>query len=157
MPPHPDYKIMPFPDLYSQAVGPYYARIDGDRPLIGLAVTQLQVSLRGACHGAVIASLADQQSLAAGVMAGRTDRFAATINLGLDFIAPAKLGDWLELKTELLKATRQFLFTQAIISTGEGALIARSSAIFKFDPSAPDDPHMIARLFHQPVTSKPQD
>jgi len=151
MPPHPDYKIMPFPDRYSNVVGPYYSRMDGDRPLIGLPITEFHVSPRGVCHGAVIASLADHQSLPASVMAGLTERFAATINMSLDFIFPAKLGDWLELKTDLLKATRQFLFTQAVIRNGEGALVARSSAIFKFDPTTPDDPHIIARLFHQLV------
>ena len=151
MPPHPDYKVMPFPDRYSKVVGPYYSRMDGGRPLIGLPITELHVSPRGVCHGAVIAGLADHQSLPAGVMAGRTERFAATINISLDFIFPAKLGDWLELKTDLLKATRQFLFTQAVIRNGEGALVARSSAIFKFDPAPPDDRRIIARLFHQAV------
>jgi uncharacterized protein (TIGR00369 family) len=138
---------MPFPDRYSTAVGPFYSRMDGQRPLIGLPITAFHVSPRGVCHGAVIASLADHQSLPAGIMAGRTERFAATINMSLDFISPARLGDWLELTTDLLKATRQFLFTQAVIRNGEGALVARSSAIFKFDSHAPDDPNIIPRLF----------
>ncbi len=142
---------MPFPDGYSSAVGPYYSRMDGDRPLIGMFVTDFHVSPRGACHGAVIASLADHQSLSAGVMAGRMERFAATVSMSLDFIGPALLGDWLELRTDLLKATRQFLFTQAIIRNGAGAPVARSSAVFKFDPGTPDDPHIIPRLFHQVV------
>jgi acyl-CoA thioesterase FadM len=73
----------------------------------------------------VIVGLADHQSLAASVMAGLTTRFAPTINMGLDFIFPAKLGDWLELETDLRKATRQFLFTQAVVRDGEGALVAQ--------------------------------
>ena len=142
-----DYRTLQFPDSFSDVVGPYFWRMDGDRPLIGLGIKDIHVSPRGACHGAVLAAMADLQSLPGGYLAGRTDRMAATVSFTMDFMSPAKLGDWIEMRVDLLKVTRQFLFTQAILRTGDGTPVVRSSAVFKFDPSPHPDPKIITRLF----------
>ncbi len=146
-PPHPDYKRMHFTDEYTNVVGPYYARMVDGQPVIGVRIKQLHVSPRGFCHGTVLAGLSDLQSLPGSYLAGRTDRMAATVNFTLDFMAPAKLGDWLEMRTDLLKVTRQFLFTQAIIRKLDGTPLVRSSAMYKFDPEPHPDPEIITRCF----------
>jgi uncharacterized protein (TIGR00369 family) len=150
IPPHPDYRPMPFPDDFSDVVGPYFSRMSDERPLIGLGIRDFHVSPRGFCHGAVIAALADLQSLPAGYMAGIRDRLTATVSFSMDFMTSARLGDWLELRTDLLKVTRQFIFSQALIVSNHDKVVARSSAVYKFDPAVHPDPDIVTRLF-QPV------
>ncbi|MCW1841743.1 PaaI family thioesterase [Prosthecomicrobium hirschii] len=145
--PHAGYRIMPLPDAFTAAVGPYYARVDAGRPLIGLPLRDIHVSVRGYCHGAVITGLADLQSLAASYTVGMHDRFAATMSLTVDFIAPAGHGDFLELRTDLLRSSRQFLFTQALVVKADGALVARTSAVYKWDPAPHETPDIVRRLF----------
>jgi acyl-coenzyme A thioesterase PaaI-like protein len=145
--PHPDYNRMHFPDDYSDVIGPYYARLVDGKPVIGLRIKKLHVSPRSFCHGSVLAGLSDLQSLPGGFLSGRTDRMAATVTFTLDFMAPAKLGDWIEMHTDLLRVTRQFMFTQAIIRNFDGTPLVRSSAMFKFDPEPHPDPEIVTRLF----------
>lgn len=145
--PRPGYRIMVFPDAFSDAVGPYFACLDAGRPYIALEVKPLHVSPRGVCHGGVIAALADLQSLPASYLGGVYNRFAATVSFSLDFIAPAPLGEWLELRTELLRATRQFLFTQSVIVGHGERAIARTSGVYKFDPHPLPDAEFVAKLF----------
>ena len=146
-PPHPDDKRMHFPDELHDSIGPYYWRMDDDRPLLGLGIRKLHVSPRGFCHGAVLAALSDLQSLPAGYMAKKHDRLTATVSFSLDFMSAARLGDWIEMRTDLLRVTRQFLFSQAIISTFGGTPVVRSSAVYKFDPAPHPDTEIITRLF----------
>ena len=145
--PHPDYRLMHFPDDFSEIVGPYYWRMDGDRPLIGLRVKELHVSPRGVCHGAVLVAMADLQSLPGSYLAGITDRLTATVSFSNDFMSPAKLGEWIEMRVDLIKATRQFIFTQALLRTESGTAVVRSSGVYKLDPAPHPDPQIVTRLF----------
>lgn len=138
---------MQFPDELSDIIGPYYQRIEDGKPLIALAVKEVHLSPRGYCHGGIIFGMSDLQSLAASYMCGLTDRLTATVSFSMEFVYPAKLGDWLEMRTELIKKTKQFLFTQALIRNSAGDAIARSSGVFKLDPNVHPDPEIVTRLF----------
>ncbi|OYU47773.1 MAG: hypothetical protein CFE31_14980 [Rhizobiales bacterium PAR1] len=146
-PPYSDYRPMLFPDELSDKIGPYFSRISAGKPIIGLGIRDFHISPRGFCHGAVIAALADLQSLPSGYMAGIFDRLAATLSFNIDYIASARLGDWIELKTDLLKVTRQFIFSQALVVKTDGAVVARTSAVYKFDPHPHPDADIVTRLF----------
>jgi uncharacterized protein (TIGR00369 family) len=145
--PHADYRVMRTPDLFGDIIGPFYSRLDGGEPMIGLAIGEKHISATGFCHGGVITCLADMQSLPATYVAGIRDRLVPTVNLSVDFISPASLGDWLEMRVEVLKATRRFLFTQALIRTSQGAMIARSSAVFKIGSLPHPDPTIVTGQF----------
>lgn len=145
--PRANYRPMPFDDRFGSSVGPYMACLDeSGRAVIGLEIGDFHISPRGVCHGAVIAALADLQSLPASFEAGVLDRFTATVSFSLDFIAPARHGEWIELRASLVRATRQFLFTQSLIVDAQERPVARSSGVFKIDPHADDDPEMVVRL-----------
>jgi uncharacterized protein (TIGR00369 family) len=84
----------------------------------------------GNCHGGALATFADAQLLAMPGHTGDPTKHTPTVNLTMDYLAPAKLGQWVILKLELLRTTRTFLFTQGVLRTEDGA-VARSSAIYR--------------------------
>jgi len=138
-PPEPGWQRIIMDDPFAAAAGPWFWQMQ-DTFLLGMHVEARHVSIRGVCHGAVLMTMADMMSLPAGYMGGLTDRLVPTMTFAMDFIAPAREGDWLVMRTELLKRTRKTLFTQAIIRAG-GEVVARSNAIFRIlsepDPSGP--------------------
>jgi uncharacterized protein (TIGR00369 family) len=94
-----------------------------------------QVELRhcnpvGTCHGGALATFADAQLLAMPGHTGDPTKHTPTINLTIDYLAPAKVGRWVHLRLDLLRVTRSLLFTQAVLHTDDGA-VARSSAIYR--------------------------
>ena len=58
-----------------------------------------------------------------------TGPFAPTLSLNVDFLGPARLGDWVEMEATLARATGRYLFTQALMSNAAGP-VARSTAIY---------------------------
>lgn len=108
--------------------GPLYVnRTDGK---LGFFVERRHLNPFEVCHGGAVATLADMQIIAArkgsGTKLGRTP----TINVSVDYLAPAPLGAWVEAVVTLVKATRTLIFTQALI-TANGELVARSSGIYR--------------------------
>jgi len=145
--PPPGYRPIDMQDHFTDASGPFYSRVDQGRPLLGILIAEKHVSARGVCHGGVLTCMADLQSIQGAYLAGIRDRLNPTVNLTVDFLAPARLGDWIEMRVDLLKATGQFLFTQALLCTSAGVAIARSSGIYKVSPVPHPVPGMVERLF----------
>ena len=57
-------------------------------------------------------------------------KFVPTINMTFDFVAPAKIGDWVEGRCEVVRVTRSLLFTNIYLTVGEEKIL-RASGIFK--------------------------
>lgn len=108
--------------------GPLY--VNREEGKLGFYVAAQHLNPFEVCHGGAIATFADMQILAArkgsGTKLGRTP----TINISVDYLAPAALGAWVEADVTLVKATRTLIFTQALI-TANGELVARSSGIYR--------------------------
>jgi len=136
-PPHPDWQPIVMPDDYAVAAGPWFWRLQDGAVLFGMRIDERHISIRGVSHGGVLMAMADMQSIPAGYAANLIDRLVPTMTFTMDFISPARLGDWLEMRTELLKRTGKMLFTQAVIRTQAGDVVARSSATFRI-VSEPD-------------------
>ena len=56
--------------------------------------------------------------------------FAAVTACSVDYLSPARLGDWVEATVTLAKATRSLIFTQALI-TANGETVARTTALYR--------------------------
>jgi len=57
-------------------------------------------------------------------------KFLPTVSMTCDFVAPARLGDWVEGRPELVRQTRSLLFTNIYLTVGEEKIL-RASAIAK--------------------------
>lgn len=83
----------------------------------------------GTIHGGAIATFADAQIAAVRRGAEEGRPHSATISLSIDYLAPARPGEWLEMRVTLVRTTRTMFFTQALILSG-GEPVARSTAIY---------------------------
>jgi uncharacterized domain 1 len=121
-------------------LGPYYWRIQDQHRAMGFRVKNHHLNRNGVCHGGIISAFADAQSaiLKIGTDIGRF--VTPTINLTVDYIAPARKGNWVESAPVFVKSTTRLLFITANIFV-DGGIIARMNGIYKITSTiAPEDP-----------------
>jgi acyl-coenzyme A thioesterase PaaI-like protein len=83
-----------------------------------------------------------------GTMGGGTllglRKFLPTVSMTFDFVAPAKVGDWVEGRCEVVRQTRSLLFTSIYLTVGEEKIL-RASQVAKI-PSGEGQAFGKARL-----------
>ncbi len=112
--------------------GPLYLRHEGDVVQIGFRVEARHTNPFGMCHGGMLASFCDmllplsvhRKSPEVG------NRFLPTINLQIDYLAPAPMGAWVQGEAQVLRVTRSMVFAQGLV-TADGVTAVRVSGIFK--------------------------
>tara|TARA_R110000823_G_scaffold132777_10_gene261354 strand:+ start:3728 stop:4171 length:444 start_codon:yes stop_codon:yes gene_type:complete len=114
---------------FADAMQPVYRRIDADCVSFGLIVQPQHGNSMGICHGGVLMTLADMAAAsgvnhARGVMAG-----SVTINLGIDFIAAAHRGEWIQADAEQVNMKRRFGFCNGTLHCAQRT-IARFNGTF---------------------------
>ncbi|CAN5206300.1 hypothetical protein BH10PSE2_BH10PSE2_27990 [soil metagenome] len=129
--PPPGFELALGHDLgFNAAIGPLYVGVIHGEAVLGFRVTEQHVNPMGFCHGAALAALSDMQMTLVRPQIGLPDQAVPTITLSIDFLAPAPLGSWVEIRTELVRQTRGMIFTQAMLSA-DGDPVARTNAIYK--------------------------
>ncbi|HQD84204.1 MAG TPA: PaaI family thioesterase [Quisquiliibacterium sp.] len=56
---------------------------------------------------------------------------SVTVNLNVDFVGSARIGDWLEFRPRVLKRARTLAFVDCVVVTGDDQLVARANATFR--------------------------
>ena len=123
---------------YMALNGPLYLRHEGELVLMGFRVEKRHTNPMGNCHGGMLATFGDmllpmsihRKSPEVGM------RFLPTINLQIDYLAPAALGAWVQGEAQVLRVTRSMVFAQGLI-TADGVNAVRVSGIFKIGPPFP--------------------
>jgi acyl-coenzyme A thioesterase PaaI-like protein len=78
-----------------------------------------------------MATFADMLLPIASRFQAKTDMgFLPTVNLACDFMAPARLGAWVEGRAEVARMTRNLLFAQGL-ATADGEPCLRANGIFR--------------------------
>lgn len=85
----------------------------------------------GAVHGGVLALLADH-ALGLRLRAEPGWSRQATIQLEIAYLAAARPGDFIEVKTEVLRSTRNLTFIRATLTVGPQT-VASANGIWKID------------------------
>ena len=131
----PGFVALPFGGDFMRRNGPLYLRHEGDLMLLGFRVEPRHCNPMHVCHGGMLASFCDML-LPATAYRKSTEvagRFLPTINLQIDYLAPAPLGAWVQGEAQVLRVTRSRVFAQGLVSA-DGATCARVSGIFKIGP-----------------------
>src|SRR6185295_666774 len=116
---------------FLEVIGPLYGKWDGTHLLMGFRVEERHCNPGQVVHGGMMATFADMFIPIAARMPSKVDvGFAPTVNLTLDFLAPAELGAWVEGRAEFLRAGKTLFFAHGT-ATADGILCLRASAIFK--------------------------
>ena len=103
----------------------------GERSVqLGLWVREAHCNSRGFVHGGVIAALADNAMGLSCVACHSTVKGALTLSLNVDYLAIAKLGQWLQFTPRVIKAGGSLDFADALI-TADGETAARANATFR--------------------------
>ncbi len=112
---------------------PIYAKATDRAVLLGLRLARPHTNSRGLAHGGLITSLADNaMGLSCGQVLGGGTRLL-TVNLSVDFLGSAQVGQWLQIDSEVIKTGSRLCFAQALI-TADGVPCARANATFSVAP-----------------------
>jgi len=109
---------------------PLFSRRGERRVEIGLWLREAHCNSRGFLHGGVIAALADNAMGLSCVACQPGVKGALTVSLTVDYVASAKLGQWLRIEPRVIKAGGTLGFADALI-TADGDTVARASATFR--------------------------
>ena len=112
-----------------EALGGFYSRGRGADLAIGLRVDARHANSRGRLHGGVIATLAD--TAIGYLLAYRDDppTRLVTVSLSVDFVAAAKVGDWVDVTLDEASHTGRLVFASGRLQV-EGRVLALARAIF---------------------------
>ena len=120
------YRSSPLTDPWE----PLYSRRRDDSLQLGLWIAKPHTNSRGFAHGGLVSALADN---AMGLSCGLGLEGAnglLTVNLALDFLSVAKVGQWLQVEPTIVKRGRSLCFASALV-TADGKPCARASATFQ--------------------------
>lgn len=121
----PIFRSSPFIEL----IGPVYCRKENGGWRIGLRAEDKHCNQRGTVHGGVFTSLADIALGYNAAFQSEPPTPLVTVNLSVDYIGSAQLGDWLEIVVDVPKVGRQNGFASAYFFVGDKQ-VARASAVF---------------------------
>ncbi len=117
------------------ANGPLFVLREGALFKLGFHVEPRHCNPMGICHGGMLATFADMlMPIGAITLVPELHRrFLPTVSLQIDFMAPARLGDWVEGEMQVLRTTRTLVFAQGVVTSG-GTTALRCSGVFKIGP-----------------------
>ncbi|MEM1144416.1 MAG: PaaI family thioesterase [Pseudomonadota bacterium] len=125
----PDFEPLFRRSPFLELLGPIYNKRNENQLIIGFRVLEKHCNARGSLHGGVVSSVAD---IALGYNAAQTTEKPlplVTASLTVDFAGSAKLGDWVEIETDIQKVGRKLAFANCYFFI-DSKRIARASAVF---------------------------
>lgn len=126
---------------FIDASGPIYMTrdsLEATEPIrFGMRIGRHHCNGLDVCHGGMLATFLDT-AMANGLLeTGGIARNLPTINMSLDYLAPAQLGDWVESRVTVLRRTRRLGFVQAELRI-DRAIVIRGNAVFRIRPLVED-------------------
>lgn len=118
------------PNPFLDPLGPLYGRRDGNGITIGIRVQARHCNPGGFCHGGMLMTLADMLLIYNSNTQSGITQFMLTVNLTGDFVGPAPMNCWLEGRAEMLRASKNMVFTNGVF-TADGNVVLRVNGIFK--------------------------
>jgi len=117
------------PDFMSH-IGPLYTRDDGVMPQIGFEVLPHMCNPMGICHGGMMMTIMDTGL--AFILHAALDgaQFTPSVSFNFDFLAPGKLGTWLEPSGTCTRTTKRTGFVSGLLNGPDGPVMS-GSGIFK--------------------------
>ena len=114
---------------YLELLGPIYNRKADGGLVIGLRTEEKHCNARELVHGGVFSSLADIALGYNAAFCGESPVPLVTASLTIDYAGSAKLGDWIEIETDVQSVGRKMAFANCYFIVN-AKRIARASAVF---------------------------
>ena len=114
---------------FMQHIGPLWQRFVDGKPEYAFRVSKTQSSLLGVLHGGMICAYADH-ALGHVVFHLNGKKPVVTIHLDVNFISPARPGDVVRCRSEVVRKTRSLCFMRGTIMAKERC-VATANGVFK--------------------------
>ena len=115
---------------YLDLIGPIFEAGEGADYRIGLRVDARHVNTRGTCHGALFSALADVYLGRLAAMSTTPPLALVTAHLGLDYIASAPLGAWLEAAGQVDRIGKTLAHSSGRV-LADGKIALRCAGVFQ--------------------------
>ncbi|MGF6768244.1 uncharacterized protein (TIGR00369 family) [Paraburkholderia sp. GAS199] len=117
------------PRGFTGLVGPLWSRTHDDMLSFGVLMGEQHLNPAGVVHGGMLTTLLDQVlSTAAWQVNGRLP--CVTIQFDSQFLSAVKAGDFVEARAEIIKTTRELVFTRGELLV-LNSRVATGSAVLK--------------------------
>jgi uncharacterized protein (TIGR00369 family) len=114
---------------FLEHVGPVLVRDDGGEPVFGLRVEDRHTNHRGTIQGGLLSTFADF-ALGRAIEADAGDgKDRATVSLTVDFLKPAKAGDWIESRTRVERVGGTLAFADCSLTVSDREIV-RARAVW---------------------------
>ena len=114
---------------FLEHIGPVHVREGGDELILGLRAEERHANHRGTIQGGLLATFADFALGRAIDADAEDDRPRATVSLTVDFLNPAKPGQWIESRTRVDRVGGTLSFADCSL-TVDGQEIVRARAVW---------------------------
>lgn len=114
---------------YLALLGPIFNKKTEKGLVIGLMAEAKHCNARGQVHGGVLSSLADIALGYNAAFSTSTPVPIVTASLTIDYVGAAKLGEWIEIETDVQKVGRKMAFANCYFNV-KSQRIARASGVF---------------------------
>ena len=114
---------------FGELIGPLWKREDGGKVRFGFTVVPKHLNRAGNLHGGMFMTFADQAMAMTGREATGGKRHA-TMELNIQFIGAARLGEFVEAVPEVVRVTRSVIFMQVKMFVGD-RIVVSSNGIWK--------------------------
>lgn len=115
--------------------GPFYVKGTGHDLVMGVYIQEHNLNHGGIAHGGFIASFADAAMGYAYATLTDPPGGAVTVNLTIDYVGIARLGDWVESQVDIQKEKGRIIFINCFLVCN-GKRIARANGVFA-GPNSP--------------------
>ena len=114
---------------FLEAIGPIHVRENGEELTFGLRAEERHTNHRGTVQGGLLSTFADF-ALGRAIEADADDgKDRATVSLTVDFLKPAKPGDWIESTARVDRVGGTLAFADCSL-TVDGREVVRSRAVW---------------------------
>lgn len=118
-------------DAFEDHVGPFYCRDDGAAKLCAFRPQAHNCNGGGLIHGGTLMTFADYALF---MIASQTGEMVhgVTVTMNSEFVGPARPGEMLTARGEVVRAGRSLMFLRGIIANDDGPVLAFSGTIKRF-------------------------
>jgi uncharacterized protein (TIGR00369 family) len=120
---------------FGALVGPIFELPDADQVHRGFRVLERHCNRGGMAHGGMMMTVID---VILGTAVWRhTGRPALTVSMAVDFLAPARRGDWVEGTGRVVRETKSLTFVEGELSVASRKVLTASGVFKTLAPRAP--------------------
>ena len=121
----------PYPNAgpFLEHIGPIHIREDDDELVLGILAEERHTNHRGTVQGGLLSTFTDFALGRAIARDAEDDKDRATVSLTVDFLKPAKPGDWIESRARVDRVGSTLSFADCSL-TVDGKEIVRARAVW---------------------------